>query len=129
MRTSTLAVLATLLSACGPAVVDMPLDEDEDGLLDEEEWGSDPTNPDTDGDGFTDGFEVSQERDPLDPMSHPYTGGWLIDTECNDEVVASGSHQEGDIADDFVVTDQYGEDFRFHDFCNRKILLEMSGFS
>ncbi|QKX03820.1 Ig-like domain-containing protein [Aquimarina sp. TRL1] len=42
------------------------LDQDGDGLTDEEEedLGTDPTNPDTDGDGYTDGEEVLVEDDP-----------------------------------------------------------------
>jgi hypothetical protein len=127
MRTLAPALLA-LAVACGPAQVDMALDLDEDGLLDESEWGSDPQNPDSDGDGFEDGFEVSQERDPMDATSFPYIGGWLIDTECNDELAATGNG-EGEVAEDFAIVDQYGQEFRFHDFCNRSILLEMSGFS
>ena len=30
-------------------------------------------NPDSDGDGYADGFEVSQGRSPLDPYDHPET--------------------------------------------------------
>ncbi len=42
-------------------------DSDNDGLLDWEEkvYGTDPNNPDTDGDGTTDGEEIKQHRDPL----------------------------------------------------------------
>jgi hypothetical protein len=122
------ALGGVLASGCTVATVDVPLDFDEDGLVDEEAYGSDPYEPDTDGDGFLDGFEVEQERDPLDPGNHPYTGGWLIDTECNDEIVGSGTGL-GDVAEDFVLVDQYGEDFRFHDFCDRAALLELSGFT
>ncbi len=32
---------------------------------------ADPQNPDTDGDGFTDGAEVAAGSDPLDPGSTP----------------------------------------------------------
>lgn len=128
MRTATTVLALLGLAACEPAAVDMPMDHDEDGLIDEEAWGSDPLLADTDGDGFEDGFEVSQERDPLDPSDHPYTGGWLIDTECNDELQPTGMG-EGDIAEDLVLTDQYGEAFRLHDFCNRTLLIELSGFT
>ena len=42
-------------------------DGDQDGLKDWEEklWGSDPANPDSDGDGTTDGAEVIAERHPM----------------------------------------------------------------
>lgn len=42
-------------------------DRDQDGLADQEEeaLGTDPDNPDTDGDGYNDGVEVSGGYDPL----------------------------------------------------------------
>jgi len=42
-------------------------DTDNDGLKDWEEalWGTDVRNPDTDGDGTSDGSEISQNRNPL----------------------------------------------------------------
>jgi YVTN family beta-propeller protein len=45
------------------------LDRDMDGLfdLDEITWQTNPENPDTDGDGFPDGFEVLHGMDPLVP--------------------------------------------------------------
>lgn len=49
-------------------------DLDEDGLTNfDEAWRRlDPHNPDTDGDGFDDGFEVRVGSDPLDPDITPY---------------------------------------------------------
>lgn len=47
-------------------------DRDGDGLTDDEEdriWGTDPNNSDTDGDGISDGVEVSSGTDPLEPDS------------------------------------------------------------
>lgn len=57
-------------------------DDDGDGLLDVVETdtgvfvsasdtGTDPVNPDTDGDGLSDGFEVANGSNPLDPSSPP----------------------------------------------------------
>ncbi len=42
-------------------------DRDHDGLFDDEEilFGTDPDNPDTDGDGFLDGYEVKNGFNPL----------------------------------------------------------------
>ena len=45
-------------------------DSDSDGIADEEEvlvTGTDPKNPDSDGDGLLDGAEVSNRMNPLDP--------------------------------------------------------------
>lgn len=48
-------------------------DADMDGLSADEEAaiGTDPQNPDTDGDGFFDGEEVTQNTNPLDKTSFP----------------------------------------------------------
>jgi hypothetical protein len=42
-------------------------DSDQDGLTNEEEtaYGTDPYNPDTDGDGYSDGIEIQSGYDPL----------------------------------------------------------------
>jgi lysophospholipase L1-like esterase len=53
-------------------------DSDGDGLSDYLEtvkYGTDPNNPDTDGDGCTDGQEVAEGTNPLDPTSHSCHGG------------------------------------------------------
>lgn len=46
--------------------VNLTIDSDYDGLLDQEEnvYGTDPNNPDTDGDGFKDGDEVKSGYSP-----------------------------------------------------------------
>jgi len=53
------------------------LDSDQDGLTDQEERmiGTDPQNIDTDGDGYSDGKEVSSGYNPLKPA--PATRWWL----------------------------------------------------
>jgi large repetitive protein len=47
------------------------LDQDGDGLRDDEEaeLGTDPTQADSDGDGWVDGAEIDCASDPLDPAS------------------------------------------------------------
>lgn len=51
----------------------LELDSDKDGLKDWEEglWKTDPKNPDTDGDGTSDGEEIKLGRNPLVPNSAP----------------------------------------------------------
>jgi hypothetical protein len=67
------AELAAIDEPLDPAVEVQDVDTDGDGLTDaqEEELGTDPGNPDTDGGGVNDGDEVSdtdwRETDPLNP--------------------------------------------------------------
>lgn len=52
---------------------DLQSDDDQDGLIYRYErlYGTDPNNPDTDGDNWSDGEEIQYETDPLDPNSYP----------------------------------------------------------
>jgi YD repeat-containing protein len=55
-------------------ILDGTADNDQDGLITIDEillYGTDPVNPDTDGDGFKDGDEVRAGSNPLDPLSTP----------------------------------------------------------
>ncbi|HHO50861.1 MAG TPA: TlpA family protein disulfide reductase [Deltaproteobacteria bacterium] len=98
-------------------------DSDGDLLSDEDEasLGTDPDDPDSDDDGYNDGYEVFDHTDPLDPLDRPYAGGWQIGA-CRHDIEATGN-EIGQIAEDFVLTDQHGEDLRLHDFCDREVLL------
>ncbi len=55
---------------------DASSDPDSDGLTNIQEFdlGTDPANADTDGDGYSDGDEIANGKDPLDPHDHdpPY---------------------------------------------------------
>lgn len=53
----------------GQAVAEPTGDGDSDGLInsDETRWGTNPANPDTDGDGFKDGEEVKANHNPTIP--------------------------------------------------------------
>jgi len=53
-----------------------------------------------------------------------YEGGWAIDG-CKDGVNGTG-HSEGDVAMNFTVMDQYGEDIELYAFCERTVLLVSS---
>ena len=112
------------LVGCEPAVVDVPLDQDQDGLLSdvEEELGTNPENDDSDDDGHLDGAEVAAGTDPLNGDEHPYMGGWSVG-DCRDDIVSTGSHTAGDIAQDFELMDQNGETVRFHDFCDDVVIV------
>jgi hypothetical protein len=94
--------------------------------------GSEDSGPDlgadTDGDGFTDGEELAAGSDLDDSDDVPYTGGWAKDADCRHDVVSSGN-EEGQIAEDFALLDQYGDEFHLHDFCNRVLLIEFAGFT
>ncbi|MHA1592755.1 MAG: hypothetical protein ACTSUP_09820, partial [Candidatus Heimdallarchaeaceae archaeon] len=49
-------------------------DSDSDNLTDKEEideYSTDPNNPDSDGDGWSDGWEVYYNTNPLDPLDYP----------------------------------------------------------
>ena len=52
---------------------DGKLDNDKDGLTNEEEYknGTDPNNWDTDGDGYSDGEEVKAGTNPRDALDYP----------------------------------------------------------
>lgn len=102
------------------------VDSDGDGLLDSEEdaLGTDPNLADSDGDGWDDLEELDENTDPLVGSSHPYTGGWAIG-DCNDAISSTGN-SPGQVAQDFTLTDQYGDTVRLHDFCDRAVLLVSS---
>jgi hypothetical protein len=113
-----------LLAGCVPTLVDVPLDLDGDGLLADD---PDPENEDADGDGHLDGDEVNAGTDPLDAESHPYKGGYEVDSECNNDIQATGN-SVGDISEDFEAMDQFGEMVRLHDFCGKVVLLTSGAF-
>ena len=129
MRLQALSSVVLLASmGCDPAMVDIPFDQDQDGLLEneEEELGTDPDNPDSDGDGHFDGDEVFGGTDPVDADDHPYLGGWDI-TRCNVDPQPTGDGV-GQITADFLLPDQYGEEVSLYDFCQKTILLVTGTF-
>lgn len=91
--------------------------------------GEAPLDPlgDEDGDGFTNGDEEALGADPYDAEDVPYAGGW-VKSPCGDGHVSTGN-DVGQVADDFVLKDQYGEDWSLHDFCDAVLLIEFSGFT
>ena len=127
-RLVALGSVLALAVACAPAEVDVPLDSDEDGLMDaeEQELGLDPASPDSDGDGYLDLDEIESNTDPINPEDHPYLGGWPMDA-CAATVVSTGNAQ-GNVANGFEAMDQFGETVNLYDFCDRGVLLISAAF-
>jgi hypothetical protein len=111
------------------AEVKIDVDGDQDGLLDsqEVELGSDPADPDSDADGYEDGEEFESNTDPADAADKPYQAGWQIDA-CRHDIEATGA-EEGDVAENFALPDQFGETVRLHDFCDQVVLVMGAGFT
>jgi len=129
MRTllwSATAIFA--LSGCDATLVEVAYDQDQDGLLSDEEEaiGTDPDEADSDQDGHLDGDEIFGGTDPLDANDHPYKGGWDV-TRCDSDPQASGDGL-GQITADFAAPDQFGEDVSLYDFCSQTILLVTGTF-
>lgn len=113
---------------------DSPLDSDGDGLSDDDEvnvYGTDPFNPDTDGDTWSDGEEVQAGSDPLDPTSFPYRGGWPINLD-KDELGDPERRQAriGEQVPRLRQPDQFGDTVDLYDFSASTvpILLELTGY-
>lgn len=120
------AFLSTLLIGC-IADVNIDVDGDGDGLLDSDEvaLGSDPSNTDSDADGFDDGVEFDANTNPVDSADKPYQAGWPINA-CRNDLESTGS-AVGDVIENFAMQDQFGETVRVHDFCDQVVLLVGAG--
>ncbi len=110
------------------AEVNVPLDLDGVGLLSdlEEGLGTDPDDPDSDGDEWTDGEEVDLNTDPMDSNSKPYHGGYDIDA-CQNDISATGD-TINKVTDNFSLSDQYGDKVELYDFCGKVVLLVGGAF-
>ena len=60
------------------------------------------------------------------PELEKYAGGWYK-ALCADEIQGTGT-REGEIVPDFTQMDQYGEDLRLYDFCDRHVWLVGSAY-
>ncbi|PRQ06830.1 TlpA family protein disulfide reductase [Enhygromyxa salina] len=100
-----------------------PLDDDEDGLTNEEEaeLGTDPKKKDTDGDNYWDPWELAEGTDPLDYDSRIYTGFWPYNPN-KDELVqgtwATTGKQVGKPFPRQSFLDQHGDYVDVYDFAN-----------
>lgn len=103
------------------------IDRDDDGLNEdaEELLGTDPDNPDTDGDGFTDSEEVDGGSDPLNYASWPIgTGKWpnrLADAQAVG--LAGQGWGTGEIAPNIPLTDQFGGAAELHQFYGYGVVI------
>jgi hypothetical protein len=92
--------------------------------------GTDPANSDTDGDGYLDGDEVLEQKDPLDATSRIYQGGWpyqrnkadLVDPGFSSTVAASEPVPR------LVALDQFGESVDLYDFAGhgKPVVIDLS---
>lgn len=114
-RAAALLGASLLALAVGCAGADKD-DDDDDDLS---------PSGDEDGDGYTNGDEEAAGSDPLDAEDIPYAGGW-VKSRCPDDLSPTGD-EPGQIAADFVLQDQYGQDWSLHDFCGETVMLEFSG--
>lgn len=128
-RLGGLAFGLAALVACAPTDVELPYDDDLDGLMSDEEIaaGTDPDDPDSDGDGHLDGEEVDQGTDPTDADDYPYRGGWSVDQDCRNDIAVTGD-AIGEITDNTAAPDQFGDRVRIHDFCGSAILIVNAAF-
>lgn len=141
---SRMSVLFALISiaACGGSPTggepngDAPLDSDGVRLSDYDEihiYGTDPFNPDTDGDSWWDGDEVDAGSDPLDPNSFPYRGGWPINLNKDDLGDPDTTHfaaRPGMQLPRLRVPDQFEDTVDLYDFSAAQVpvLLEITGY-
>jgi len=95
-----LSVAMTTSQSVGATFAVDQRDPDGDGLTNYEEllvYGTDPDNPDTDGDGSSDGQEKSEGSDPTEATSFP-TRLLTISPSSNGTITGAGSYQLGTAA-------------------------------
>lgn len=122
-------------------------DTDGDGLTDDEEadLGTDPTLADTDGDGVTDPQELEDGTNPTYKWSYRYEyGDYRIGdcpvapdeanaghsgtavTEYNGQTYTRDAYQNGDIMEDFIFQDEWGQDVHLYSFCGQTVIMTIS---
>ena len=125
--------------------MDLGADDDGDGIAngDEIDIGTDPNNPDSDGDGHDDAREWQEGTNPNYEYSYTYTGDYRIGY-CDTPPIPTGPTMElsyttdtgqtinynvlqnGDVPENFTMTDQHGEQVNLYSFCGRQIMLIVS---
>jgi peroxiredoxin len=129
-RFASLAMLIplSLLLACAGGVSDT----DGDLLSDTLELliGTNPEIDDSDGDGFTDAEEWLGYFNPMDPDDFPSEGGYFrmpspLNHPTTDQEIESEGWLEGDISENWQLTDRYGDLVDLHDFYGQVILIDI----
>ncbi len=97
---------------------------------------------DPDGDGYTNAEEESAGTNPNYAYSHPYTGDYRVGY-CRTRPNPTGpskqqnysdgevdidyySYQRGDVAENFTMRDQYGEEVDLYSFCGKHVMVVVS---
>ncbi len=106
-------------------------DSDGDGLSDGDEvheQGTDPLSADSDGDGYDDGDEVAAATDPADGFHWPE--GDCRWPDFSDEAAAAGVSGTGwaigDVIPDFPLLDHHGGELDLYQYYGFVILLDVS---
>lgn len=101
-------------------------DEDGDGLANEyeDDIGTSDQEEDSDGDGWSDYDEVYGFADPDDETDHPYTGGWARGLAPSDLGADGTGNEEGTVAEDFALADQFEDTVSLWSFYGQVILIE-----
>lgn len=133
-RLLTTLTSITLLAACAPGdgEPDGPVDSDGDLLMDDFEIqiATDPDDPDTDGDGYTDAEEHFTYFIPRNDEDFPYVGkyprGPLMRGSAWDEVSAEDGWDEGDFTNSWTTVDQHGQELKLKRFYGQVVLMDFS---
>lgn len=127
LSTSMVLALPLALVACATGdAVGTCEDGDGDGLddcVEADELGTDPTLPDSDGDGATDGEELDCDADPLDATSTCYACNW---PQRDPGDLATTGDAEGDVVAALTFKDQCREDVALYDFAGTYQILFMT---
>ena len=101
--------------------------------------GSEADDADDDGDGFTNAEEAEAGTNPDYEYSRPYTGGYNVGfcdtppdptgptgTATNANGVSYTAYTEGDVANNFTMIDQHGEQVDLYSFCGKTVMIALS---
>lgn len=94
---------------------------------------------DDDNDGFSNEEEDAAGTNPNNGYSRPYTGGYNVGfcdtppeptgptgTGVNENGVTWAAYQEGDVAENWTMTDHHGEPVDLYSFCGKTVMMALS---